>query len=307
MPGALKEIRTRIKSVKNTKKITKAMELVSASKMRRAVQNALSTRPYASLAWQILLDLLEKTDPRSHVLLRKDERSESVAMLIIGSNRGLCGAFNTKIFEKTISLMEQEYVRKTIECITYGKKVRDMLLREKRKVVADFPKPDVLTSMVEVLPMSEMLISKYRERVYDKVILIYTDFVSAGKQRVRVKQLLPFDAAAEEMFGDILAKSSAGSIFTGDTYHREFRFEPSASSVLDALIPRLIEMQVYQAVLESDASEHSARMLTMKNATDAASDMLKGLTLDLNSARQAAITQEIAEISSGKLALEAAY
>lgn len=307
MPAGFREIKSRIKSVKNTKKITKAMELVSASKMRRAVAAVSATRPYAQLGWQMLLELVSRTDASLHPLLKKRE-GKKVAIIVISSNRGLCGGFNTNLIEKIKSSLEKhlENVEQT-DFITYGKVGRETLIREKFNVVADFEKPDAIQGITEVTPINELIMQDYKDGKYDKVFVAYTDYKSALIQKPRIKQILPVDYEAEELFGEFSKEELEVNAFfdTSKNYEFEFLFEPSPEAVLKSLIPRLVEIQVYQSVLESDASEHSARMMTMKNATESASDMIDSLTLQFNRTRQQAITQEIAEISAGRLALGA--
>src|SRR3989339_264996 len=310
-----RELKRRIKSVGNTHKITKAMEMVSAAKMRKAVENVLATRDYANLAWTTILHLSEKTDTVHHPLLQK-RTVTNVALIVISSNRGLCGGFNNAVVQKAMnSIRKHEKNIKKTDIITLGTRARDLLLNEDQTVTADFIKQDVTTSAAEVSSMVHMIIKDYTEKKYDKVIVAYTDYVSAVKQQARVKQLLPIDPNPEEYLG--IVGKSAGIEMTKEFISEkkekylkkgdmnfEYIFEPNPRAVLEKLMPRLLEVQIYQAVLESDASEHSARMMSMRNASDAATDMIDGLTLVFNQARQSAITQEIAEISSGKAALE---
>ncbi len=315
MSRGTRELKRRIKSIGNTKKITKAMEMVAAAKMRRAVSNVIATRDYANLAWVTVLSLAEKTDKNLHPLLQKRD-GKNIALVVISSNRGLCGAFNHNIVKKALaSIKKHEGSVESTEILTMGTKARDILLSEGKKVAADFIKQDLILSAAEVTSLAHLLISGFKEKKYDKVMVAYTDFVSSIKQVPRVKQLLPLEADPDGYLG-VVGKSEQVTMKKefidekkdrysqkGD-YKFEYLFEPDAEIVLEQMLPRLIEVQLYQAVLESDASEHSSRMLSMRNATDAARDMINSLTLIFNQARQAAITQEIAEISSGKAALE---
>ena len=316
MPQGTRELKRRIKSINNTRKITKAMEMVAAAKMRKAINNVLATRDYANLAWTTILNLSERTDAAKHPLLQNRE-VKRVALVIISSNRGLCGGFNHNIVKKALKSIEKHSADTVItDVITLGSKGRDISLSEKVTVVADFIKQDITLSVSDITSLSHLLINDYRQGVYDRIMVAYTDYVSAIRQVPRVKQLLPLKLGDEDQYLGVVGKS-AGIETTKDfiaekqarykkpnNWSYEYLFEPNPGVVLEAMLPRLIEMQIYQAVLESDASEHSARMLSMRSASDAAGDMISDLTLVYNQARQAGITQEIAEISSGAAALE---
>jgi F-type H+-transporting ATPase subunit gamma len=316
MPSGTRELKRRIKSVNSTKKITKAMEMVAAAKMRKAVNNVLATRDYSNLAWSTILHLADKTDAAKHPLLKKHEPVKRVAVLVISSNRGLCGGFNNNVAQKALSsIKKHEGAVENTEIITLGTKARDILINSDKKIAADFTKQDLILSSGEISAVARMLINDYRDGKYDKVMVAYTDFMSTIKQVTRVKQLLPIVNEQDEYLGVVGMTESVKTTKEfikekGERYLKkglftyEYIFEPSAETVLEEMLPRLIEMQIYQAVLESDASEHSARMMSMRNATDAAKDMIGNLTQVYNQARQSAITQEIAEISSGKAALE---
>ncbi len=315
MASGTRELKRRMKSISNTKKITKAMEMVAAAKMRKAVASVLATRDYANLAWATILNLAEKTNPDLHVLLRQPKQVESVGLILVGSNRGLCGGFNLKIAQKAAaSIKKYEKSVKATEIISLGTKSRDIVRAMNFNIVADFVKQDLTLSITDISALSKMVISDFTQRKYDKVFIVFTDFVTSMNQVTRVKQLLPIQTEPDEYLG-VVGMSEGVSTrkeFIHDKkekylrkgeYKYEYIFEPSAKVVLREMLPRLIEMQIYQTVLESEASEHSARMVAMKNASDAAGDMIDDLTLSYNRARQASITQEIAEISSGAAAL----
>jgi F-type H+-transporting ATPase subunit gamma len=316
MPGGTREIRRRIKSIGNTKKITKAMQMVAAAKMRKAVASVLATRDYSNLAWSTILHLSEKTDPSKHALLKKPEKVEKVGLILVSSNRGLCGGFNNQVVNKAISsIKKHEGAVKQTEILTLGKVGRDIIRSHGFEVVADFQKQDITLKVTDVVLVAQMAMKAFIEKKYDKIYIAFTDFVSTLKQTPRVKQLLPIETEPDEFLG--VVGKSAGIETTKEfidekkekylqkgEYSYEYTYEPDAETVLEALLPRLIEMQVYQAVLETEASEHSARMVAMKNATDAANDMVYNLTLTYNRARQAGITQEITEITSGAAALK---
>ncbi len=305
MAQASREIKRRIRSIKSTGKITKAMEMVSAVKMRKAVDHMLASRSYANLAWEIVSDLSKRTNRAHHDLLR-ERPVKKIAVVLIASNRGLCGSFNTQIVASAYkyALEQSSGERPRIEFILLGKKSKDIVWKYKQEAVAEFEKPDVTLKVEEIYALSKMVIDGYREKKYDRVILAYTDYISSLKQTARIKQLLPIMKERDAALGAVGETDSKSTETPEDL--REYLFEPNAESVLEKTLPRLIETQIYQAVLESDASEHSARMVAMKNATEAAHDLIGDLTLAFNQARQAGITQEIAEISGTKAAMSSA-
>lgn len=310
-----KEISRRIKSVSNTKKITRAMEMVSAAKMRKALEAVLKTRTYANLSWETVLRLAKLSQAQSeplHRLLVKRKKINRVAIIVITSNRGLCGSFNSALINK----IKESIVRHPVpaDFILVGKKGSSLYGLPNTSVAAEFPKDDIITNISAITPISRMAAKDYLERKYDKVFVAYTDFVSAVKQIPRVKQILPVDLNVDEYLGIASSNPNIGvakeMIIEKESKHSgadqgnyEFVFEPSPRAVLDKIIPRLLEVQLYQAFLESNASEHSASMSAMHQATEAADEMVAELTLFYNKARQAGITAEIAEISAGANAL----
>jgi len=298
-----KEIQIRIRSVKNTKKITKAMELISAAKMRKATENVLQTRSYANLAWKMLQDVSLKTDASIHPLLEKRELKK-LGVLLITSNRGLCGGFITKLLtevNKYINNLKVNNPDLEVEIILMGKKGAKIYKYYGHKIIAEFEKQDLTTTIEEILPIARTVSGSYADKKYDRVALAYTDFVSAVNQTPKVLELLPL-GGKDEMLGQVLRGGQEGEKLANVDI--DFKFEPDPKKVLAILLPKLVEMQVYQAILESDASEHSARMMAMRNASDSAGDMIDDLTLSFNKARQSAITQEISEIVGGAAALE---
>lgn len=294
-------IKRRIKSVKNTRKITKAMEMVAASKMRKAVNSVISSRPYSKLAWNTVKSIGSRVDMSLHPLLRKEEVVKKVLVLLITSDKGLAGGFNTNILRKTRSMIEELGEGVQIQTICIGKRGADAMRRLNQPIMASFIDITSNTKFEEVLPIGRMIIEEFTQGNFDRVFVAYTDFVSAVKQNPIMLELLPLGSEEDmEQIGDVKNTEPEKTFSEAG----EYTFEPSASLVLDQILPRLVETMVYQAVLESSASEHSARMMAMRSASDAAGDMLDELTFTFNQARQAGITQEIAEISSGKAALE---
>lgn len=294
-----KEISRRIKSVTSTKKITKAMEMVAASKMRKAIEAVLKTRTYAQLSWETVLHLAKLAESRSdalHPLLTPRKEIERVAIILITSNRGMCGGYNSAIITKARESIKKYNI--ITDFILVGKKGA-VVHNYKHEIAAEFEKSDVITDAKEIYPVIKMVLNDYQYQKYDKVFVAYTDFINAAKQIPRLKQLLPIELEnADEYLGQVEGKENKV-----DNIILDYTFEPSPSEVLDRIIPRLLEVQLYQAFLESNASEHSARMTAMHQATEAATDMVSELTLFYNKARQAGITAEIAEISAGANAL----
>lgn len=286
MPANTRIIRRRIKSVKNTRKITKAMELVAASKMRRAVSSVLGTRPFASLAWETVRSVAKITDPSTHPLLAPRPEIKKVLFVLITSDRGLCGGFNARMLKEAMKVLAQ-YQNAPVDVITVGKRGADTMRRVGRPIVASFVDLTNSPKYADIRPITRLILEEYLNGTYDKVVIGYTDYISALTQKPNLVDLLPLKPIEEE---------EAGST--------EYVFEPNPREVLDALLPKIVETQVWQALLESAASEHSARMMAMRSASDAALDMINSLTFTFNQARQAGITREIAEISSGKAALE---
>jgi F-type H+-transporting ATPase subunit gamma len=305
MPST-RDIVRRIKSVKNTKKITKAMEMVSSSKMRKAVGGVLATRPYATLAWQLVLSVAGKTKSGLHPLLTRRAQVKKIALVLVSSNRGLCGSFNQQVVR-----VAKEYLRRAQEknpelaadFLVLGRKSAKIISRMGYNLVAEFEKADVVENSLSIRPLAKMLVKDFLSGKYDQVVLVYTDYISSLRQIARTKQILPIIPDPDQMLGIVekAVDSVDGSV---EQQNFEYLFEPNPKIILQELLPRLLEVQVYQALLESNASEHSARMLAMRNASDAAGDMINELTLIYNQARQAAITREIAEIAGGKAALE---
>lgn len=305
MALSTRAIRRRIKSVKNTNKITKAMELVSASKMRKAVASVLASRPFARLAWDTVSSIGAVVDVSLHPLLRKQKKNNKILLLLLTSDRGLAGGFNANMIKKTL-LKIKESGEEKVEVIAVGRKGAEAARRNKLKLVASFSDITNSPRFEEILPIGRMVVEEFVKENYDQVLLAYTDFISAVNQQPIILELLPLGEAGDfyrigNVSGqNLLSPSDSSSLSTP----REYKFEPSPEEVLNRLLPRLVETMVYQAVLESAASEHSARMLAMRNASDAAGEMIDSLTFTYNQFRQAAITREIAEISGGKAALE---
>ncbi len=303
MPQATRDIKRRIKSVGNTNKITKAMEMVAASKMRKAVKKVLSTRSYSDLIWETVLHLVNKVDTSHHPFFQEKEKVENVCIILISTNRGLCGSFNAQLVKKvkdSIKLHHPDIINTDI--ITFGSKSANESRRNSFNIIADFTKEDITQKASDISPIAHMIMKDFEQSKYDKVFVAYTDFMSSLKQVPHIKQLLPIVPEIDERLAHIVHEKEIEKIDVKS--FSDFIFEESESKILNAFLPRLIEIQIFQAVLESEASEHSARMFAMRNASDAAEEMVQDLTLAYNQARQASITAEIAEISAGAASLE---
>lgn len=268
------------------------MQMVSAVKMRKAQNAALASRTYTDLAWQIITNLSNKVDPKYNALLSQKNSSKKIGVILISTNSGLVGAFNTNLINKSFQDLKIN-AEIILEAVTLGKKGRDAFLRLHTPILADFPKRDRQQKFEEILPVTELITEQYLKGNYSKIFITYTKFISTVNQKPVVRQLLP-----------LILDNHADLPETDKKFHYDYLFEPSPKEVLDHLVPRIIESQVYQAILESDASEHSARMIMMKNATEAATDLIADLTLTFNQLRQGNITQELAEITAGRIALE---
>jgi F-type H+-transporting ATPase subunit gamma len=312
-----KDIQRRIKSVNSTKKITRAMEMVAAAKMRKAIEAVLRTRTYANLSWITVLNLSSSLNVEHPLLSKGKEKSQKrVAVVLISSNRGLCGGYNTNIINKAHqSIVKNQAEGVETDFIIIGKKGAKIRKYYGYNIKAEFPKDDAISEVKEVYSVTKLIVDSFLDGTYDKIMLAYTDFVNATKQIPRVKQLLPVDVEAEDNELGVVgsdtrvgmtkefAEEKAGQHLNNTKYSYEYIFEPSPKEVLDEMVPRLIEVQLFQALLEANASEHSARMTAMHQANDAAGDLVADLTLYYNKARQASITNEIAEIAAGAEAL----
>jgi F-type H+-transporting ATPase subunit gamma len=284
------DIRRRIKSIRNTAQITKAMQMVAASKMRRAQQHALAGRPYAALMNKVFVSLQKRTDPTLHPLLEiRPVQKELV--LIISTDKGLCGALNTNLFREAANFDQAD----TAFVVT-GKKARQFIARTKRELLADFELKDS-PSFIETKPLSKFCAEKFLRREVDKVSVLYTHFINTINQRSVVETLLPISSF------DLGKRESDGEAKEGVDPMLGYLFEPNAETVLDMMLPYYLQYEVFQMILDARASEHSARMVAMKNATDNANEFIKDLTLEYNKMRQAGITTELLEIATAQMAL----
>ena len=297
-----RDIKRRLKSIGSTKKITKAMEMVSAAKMRKAVSQVMISREYANIAWEIMQNISKSETHFRHPLLRQPGEIKKIAILAVSSNRGLCGGFNSNL-TKEVMRVYQKYNSQGVNCdfITYGQKTAREIRQNGLNIIANFTKPDLMQNIDSIDPICQILLKGFQTKMYQKVILIYTDFKSSLFQQPLAKTILPLATVADQDLGKVNNDSS--KIEKTRIKVEEYKFEPSPREVLDEILPRILKLQIYQSCLESDASEHSARMVAMRNAYSAANDMIHELNLIYNKARQTAITQEIAEIVGAVSAL----
>lgn len=316
-------IKRRIRSIANTRKITKAMELVAASKMRKAVQMTLASRAYSNTAKKLVDEIRGLVDPSLHAMLtgarpanRRPQTADRAAtafanavaqpiralVIVASSDRGLCGGFNAQLLKKALEFLRGR-TSGEIKVVTVGRRADGAVRRAGYEVMASFEAISNAPSYLGAKPVGQLAVQEFISGRADRVFVIYTDFKSALSQVPTVEQLLPVIPES-----DLPTTQSIALPSTDDglliSYESSILFEPNPSRVLNHLLPRLIETRIYQALLESAASEQSARMLAMRSATDNASGMLDDLTFTFNQARQAGITREISEISAGKAALE---
>ena len=286
--ATIREIRRRIRSVQNTAKITKAMELVAASKMRRAQQRALAGRPYAERLNWVLADLAEtlaQMDPATvHPLLQRRE-VRNVGVVLITPNRGLCGGLPTSVNRRASAVVLDAGV--PAKLVAVGRKGRDFFRRANVELRAEFTELTDYPEYQEVLPVGRVIIDDYLAGEFDRVFIVYPYFLNTMTQEPRVHQLLPVEPPAEAA-----------------TQAVDYIYEPDRAAVLAELLPRYVEMQIYEAILEGIASEQSARMVAMRNASEAADEMIQDLTLSYNKARQEQITKELLDIVGGAAGLE---
>jgi len=305
MPG-IKELKTRIKSISGTRKVTRAMQMVSAAKMRKGQDAALKSRAYSTLAWELILNLSSSRQITAE-LLKTYPKAKKAAVLVLSSNRGMVGSLNSNLLNMVLQSTQQRGLE--TDFITYGRKGRDVMVKTHKEVLADFEKYDRLITTADIAPIAEFITNLYNSGKYEKVFIYYNHFVSTLAQKPTVKQLLPFSHhviaspnASES--AAITHKANNEKIATDAPATTDYLFEPTPEEVMKSLLPRIIESQIYQTILESEASEQSARMVMMKNATEAAGDLISDLTLTYNKLRQGKITTELAEITAGKIALE---
>jgi len=296
MPS-LREMRLRIRSVGNIAQVTRALEAVSASKVRRAQQAALATRAYASKAWTVLEDLASQPGGGSlHRLLDHRPEVRQVLVVMVSGDRGLAGAYNVNVVREVLARFRSSPV--PVRYLVVGRKGRDMMLRRGAHLAAEFSGLPGLPTFADVSAIGRLALEDFEKGQADEVYLAYTRFISLLRQEVVVRRLLPL--AVEEMGAHM---QTMGARPGGP--RPAFIYEPGRAQLLDEIVPRFAALQVFQAILESLASEHAARMVTMRNATENAHELTATLQLDYNKARQQSITGDLLDIAGGAEALAA--
>jgi F-type H+-transporting ATPase subunit gamma len=285
MPG-VRDIKRRIRSVKNTQQITKAMEMVAAAKLRKTQEAAVSARPYARKLEEVLGRITASAGETGHSLMTR-RPVKSVGIILITADRGLAGGYNANLVRKAM-LEAARFNGCEVGFITVGRKGRDFLRRRGKNIQGEFLGIKDTPTFIEAQRIAQMAVSYYEDGIYDEVYVIYQEFISPVQQKPVMKQLLPIPYSGE-----------------GKEENTEYLYEPGPELVLEILLPKYINNVIYQALTEAKASEHGSRMTAMGSATDNAGEMIDKLTLSFNRARQAAITREIAEIVGGANALKA--
>ena len=297
MGANLKEVRDRMKSVQNTMQITKAMKMVSASKLRRAQDSITRLRPYANKLGEILSNLASNVSSETVASLSEKREVKNVLILLVTSNKGLCGAFNSNLIKASIRKLEGEYARQleegNVKMVFVGKKGYEYFKNKfpKLQKVTDYVNLIDDLSFEETSSIGNLLIQRFQEGKYDKIDVVYAEFQNAVTQKMIVDQYLPIPEQEEETSQN-------------DSITANYIFEPNEEELLDHLVPSILQTKLYKYMLDTNASEHGARMTAMEQATDNANELLKELRINYNKARQEAITRELSEIVGGAAALE---
>lgn len=299
--ASARDVKNRIKSVKNIAQITRALEAVSASRVRRAQERVMASRNYAEKAWEILLNVNAATQGQApHPMLTEREEISNVLIVLITSDRGLAGSYNTNVMR--VAERFEQRVGKPVKYVTVGRKGRDSMIRQGKEVIAEFSDMPANPTIADIAPIANLCMDEFFSGRVDEVLIAYTDFINMLTQSPVVLGWLPLtpntvaNQVASEHVKDVPQVSDGAT---------DYEYEPNAAAVINEIVPRFTELQLYQALLEAQASEHAARMAAMRNATDNASGLVDDLTLEYNKARQAAITNEILDIVGGASALEA--
>jgi F-type H+-transporting ATPase subunit gamma len=291
---SLRDIRKRIASVRSTQQITKAMKMVATAKLRRAQENILATRPYATKMFEVLSSLAARTSPDAHPLLYRRE-PKRVEVVVFTSDRGLCGAFNMNLIQRAEKFLEEEKTRTEELALSFiGRKGRDYFRKRNVKMRREYVNLFGKVDFPLAARIGEDLVQSYIAEQVDAIYLLYSEFRSAIQQRIVLEKILPVTPK----------KAGEGEEAPKGPTAVEYIYEPSEVEILGKILPMYVEVQIFRALLESVASEFGARMTAMENATNNARDMIEKLTLVYNKARQASITKELIEIVSGAEALK---
>ena len=297
MPST-RDIRRRIKSVKNTAQITKAMQMVAAAKMKKAQDQATFGRPYAELLNKVLVSLKDGVEEGTHPFFSENEAKKTL-VLVIASDKGLCGALNTNLIKKLIA----QDLGDDVDYVSIGRKAAQSLSRLRKNLVADFSIKDP-AKFAELRVVGNYVQEKFLSGEYRRVLVAFNNFVNVVTIVPTVEQVLPVNPVTLGGKRDFEGMGSALKVEETSTEVTEYIFEPTAKEVFAAILPQYVNNTIWQMLLEARASEHSSRMVAMKNATDNAKQLIKDLTLEYNKLRQAAITNELLEITTAKMALE---
>ncbi len=296
-----KIIKKRIRTAKNIKQITKAMQMVAASKMRRSQQQAVSSRPYTEALRKVLFSLLQSASKFDHFLM-KNNGSNQIAILVISSDKGLCGGLNTNLFRylKNFSL---QFPFENLNFLVIGKKARDFLFKSNFRIIADFPQIKENIVFEDSLAVSRFLINAFLKKEIGKTFICYSDFISTLSQKPKVIRILPVKILdIGQQLGLLQEEEIKAETYWGQK--KEYLIEPNKKEIASWLLPYFIELEIYHYLLEAKAAEHSARMVAMKNATDNASQIVTELNLIYNKARQEQITNQIADLATASLAIK---
>ncbi|MEO0225382.1 MAG: ATP synthase F1 subunit gamma [candidate division WOR-3 bacterium] len=281
--ASLRDIRKHIRSVSSIKKITRTMEMVAGARMHKATSTLFASRPYARLAWELIQTLSTRAEPDLHPLFQIRPVNKTLIILVT-SDRGLCGSFNINLIHQALTLVTD---KERFKFISVGKKGRDFLIRRGYRVIAEFTGLSAPVPFLQILPISQIALQEFSTLQVDEVLIVYSDFISNLVQKPSVLKILPLRRIGVEPM-----------------VVSPFIYEPSAEEVLTSLITRIIEYEIYAAILESQASEFAARMVAMKNATENAERLISDLILSFNKARQETITKELTELTTARAVIE---
>ncbi len=286
--ASIREMRLRIKSVKSLAQVTRALETVSASKVRKAVQANQASKPYSEKAWKVLLHLARQPGHNHlHPLLNERPQVNKILVIMISGDRGLAGSYNVNVLRST--LMHFDQYSQPVDYVCVGKKGRDLLLRRRVNVIAEFTDLSNPATFMEISPINRLIVDDFLNGSYDQFFISYTEFTSMTKQTNVIRKILPVEVDLSGK-GPNATHSSGSSVFS---------YEPDQKELLDEIVPRFTAMQIYQAILSSQASEHAARMIAMSNATENANELGGVLQLEYNKARQQSITNDMLDIVGG--------
>ena len=297
MPST-RELRLRVRSIKNLAQVTRALETVSASYVRRAIQAVQATRPYAEKSWKVLIHLARQPGHQTlHPLLAERQDVRKVLVVMVSGDRGLAGAYNVNILRQTLNRFADSKI--PVSYVAVGRKGRDLLIRRRKDVIADFSHLPNPPSYADVSAIGRIVVEDFQKGLFDEVWIAFTEFVNMVDQRPVVRKLLPLDVKY------IPEGENVGDRYNV-THHRSnavFIYEPDQNELLNEIVPRFTAIQIYQSILSAQASEHAARMVAMRNATQSANELIDALQLEYNKLRQQLITNEMLDISGGAEAL----